>query len=394
MTDITVRVKDLTIGYDKKMICENMNFAVKVGEITCFMGKNGAGKSTLLKTIAGLLPSVKGEVLLLEKEQKSYKRNELSKLLAVVLTQRISVDFMTAMEIVCMGRYPHTGFMGRLSDSDRKISLTSMEQTGAIELKDRVYSTLSDGEKQKVLIARAIAQEPKILLLDEPTTHLDIKHKLEIMDLLNGLARDRKMSVILSLHELDLAVKACQHIIAMKDQRIMYDGAPEAMEKDDLINRLFDMSPNRFSHVTGSVELSAGQSDQYFIVACCGSGIPVYRLFAKNRKGFSTGILYESDSDYSVALSMGADVIANKPYETKQEKEQEAVNCVEKARIIVDTGFPINDQTIQNKLLINQAIEKNKAIFSFRNKGEFEKEFGKAQVTYINDPSDMESIFR
>ena len=394
MTDTTVKVKDLSIGYEKKIICENMSFDIKAGELTCFMGKNGAGKSTLLKTIAGLLPSISGDVLLLDKRLKEYKRNELSKLLAVVLTQRISVDFMTAMEITCMGRYPHTGFMGRLNDKDRVIAQTSLEQTGAIELANRVYSTLSDGEKQKVLIARAIAQEPKILLLDEPTTHLDIKHKLEIMDLLNYLARDRNMSVILSLHELDLAVKACQHIIAMKDQRIMYDGAPEAMDEEDMINRLFDMSPKRFSHVTGSVELSAGKSHQHFIVACCGTGVSMYRLFAKNRIGFTTGILYESECDYPVASSMGAHVLANKPYETNLDIQQEAISCIDKAQTIIDTGFPINDQTMQNKMLIVHAVEKNKTIISFRNQEEFEKQFGKAQVTYMKDTADVEKIFR
>ena len=168
-----------------------MNFDIRQGELTCLMGKNGAGKSTLLKTVSGLLPAIGGDIRLFGKSMKEYGRNELSKTVAVVLTQRISVDFMTAMEITCMGRYPHTGFMGRLSQHDKKIALSSLEQTGAAELAHRLFSTLSDGEKQKVLIARAIAQEPKVLLLDEPTTHLDIKHKLEIMELLNRLAKEK-----------------------------------------------------------------------------------------------------------------------------------------------------------------------------------------------------------
>lgn len=390
MSDTTVKVNNLSIGYDKKIICENMDFSTRAGEITCLMGKNGAGKSTLLKTLAGLLPCVKGEVFLLGKNMKEYKRNELSKVLAVVLTQRISVDFMTAMEIACMGRYPHTGFMGRLTDQDKTIAWESLEQTGAADLADRIYSTLSDGEKQKVLIARAITQEPQILLLDEPTTHLDIKHKLEIMDLLNRLVKERNMSVILSLHELDLAVKACQHIIAMKDKHIIYDGAPEAMDRDDMINRLFDMSPRRFSYVTGSVELSAGASDKHFIVACCGTGVSVYRFFAKNRIGFSTGILYESDNDYPIALSMGANVFANKPYDPDRDVEQRAIECLSKARTVVDTGFPFNEQTFHNKKLLEYAVSGNSQILSFRSREEFEKEFGKTQVTFVKNTAEAE----
>jgi iron complex transport system ATP-binding protein len=388
-----ITVNNLTIGYDQKVVCENMNFDIRQGELTCLMGKNGAGKSTLLKTVSGLLPAIGGDIRLFGKSMKEYGRNELSKTVAVVLTQRISVDFMTAMEITCMGRYPHTGFMGRLSQHDKKIALSSLEQTGAAELAHRLFSTLSDGEKQKVLIARAIAQEPKVLLLDEPTTHLDIKHKLEIMELLNRLAKEKNISVVLTLHELDLAVKVCQHIIAVKDGKVVYDGTPEAMEKEDTVNRLFDMSPGRFSYVTGSVELPVGSSENIFIVACSGTGVSLYRQFAKRRAGFSTGILVESDCDYPVALSMGANIFAVKPFTEAKEAKEKAMACIDKAKTVIDTGFTIHEQAKGNKELILYALSRNIRIVTFRKKEEFEKEFGKAQVLYIENEVDFDRIF-
>ena len=221
------------------------------------------------------------------------------------------------------------------------------------------------------MIARAIAQEPKVLLLDEPTTHLDIKHKLEIMELLNRLAKEKNISVVLTLHELDLAVKACQHIIAVKDGKVVYDGTPEAMEKEDTVNRLFDMSPGRFSYVTGSVELPVGSSENIFIVACSGTGVSLYRQFAKRRAGFSTGILVESDCDYPVALSMGANIFAVKPLPRR--RKQKSHGMYRQGENRHRTGFTIHEQAKGNKELILYALSRNIRIVTFRKKKNLKK---------------------
>ena len=172
---------DLTVGYEKKKVVENINLAAEKGQLVCLLGPNGSGKSTILKSLSSLLAPLSGSIHLQGRELKDISRRELSKILAVVLTERLSVGFLTAFEVAAMGRHPHTGFLGGLQKNDREIVQSCLQMVNAENISQRCFNELSDGERQKVMIARAIAQQPELIILDEPTTHLDVRHKLEVL---------------------------------------------------------------------------------------------------------------------------------------------------------------------------------------------------------------------
>ncbi|EQI65653.1 ABC transporter ATP-binding protein [Clostridioides difficile] len=185
-----LKTNNLSVGYNNKVVISNINVEVKNGEILCLLGSNGAGKTTLLRSLSKLISPIKGEIYLNGVNINCISRKALSKKMALVLTNRLLGDLMTVQDIVNIGRYPYTGFFGSLSKKDLIMVDEALESVDALHLKKRYFDELSDGEKQKVLVARALVQEPEIIILDEPTTHLDIKHRLELINILKKLSKE------------------------------------------------------------------------------------------------------------------------------------------------------------------------------------------------------------
>jgi iron complex transport system ATP-binding protein len=240
----TIRISGLSIGYTGKhgvkMVSEGISDTLRNGELTCLLGENGAGKSTLLRTLSGFLPPLSGEIFIMGKPLKSYKEKELATVIGVVLTEKNNLQNMTVEELVGMGRSPYTGFWGRLSAEDRQKVMSSLDMVGIPSLRDRLVQTLSDGERQKVMIAKALAQETPIIFLDEPTAFLDYPSKVEILHLLRRLSREMQKTIFLSTHDLELALQIADQLWLMAKGRGLKVGCPEDLTRDGSLERFFN----------------------------------------------------------------------------------------------------------------------------------------------------------
>ena len=239
----TIQLYDLSTGYrsrrEEKVISQHLELSITPGEVVMLMGPNGSGKSTLMHTMAGLLTPLSGEVIISGKPLSSLKMKELARLLSLVLTERIPAGNMSISDIVAVGRYPYTGFRGSLRPEDKVVIREALTACHLDGMQERLYSTLSDGEKQRVMIARALAQETPLILLDEPTAHLDLPSRLEVTTMLRTLARSLGKSILISTHELDLALGWADTIWLMDRAGEITASAPEDLILGGHIERVF-----------------------------------------------------------------------------------------------------------------------------------------------------------
>jgi len=246
MTDFpqpVLRTVNLTAGYisAKKSteIITDANLSLSGGGITCLLGANGAGKSTLLRTISGLQPPLAGKIIIDGRDITEISRHDMARLISVVYTERTHAGALTVEETVALGRQPYTGFFGRLSADDRRIVARSLVAVGISNLASRFMATLSDGERQKVMIARALAQQTPVIILDEPTSFLDVASRLELMDLLSRMATQQGKAVLLSTHDVANALAIASFLWLITPDRHMVCGTPEAIIQSGGMDRVF-----------------------------------------------------------------------------------------------------------------------------------------------------------
>jgi iron complex transport system ATP-binding protein len=242
----TIQIRHLSIGYKQKnnasIVAGNLSATLCGGELTCLIGANGVGKSTLMRTLAAFQPALAGEIRISGKNITAYSGNELSKIVSVVLTERVEVNHLSAFELAGMGRNPYTGFWGALKAEDKIIVQKALQQVGAAHLSDRPVETLSDGERQKVMIAKALSQQTPVILLDEPTAFLDFPSKVEILQTLHHLSRTTRKTIFLSTHDLDLAMQVADTLWLMDNDRGLTTGSPERLARSGCMENLF---PNK-----------------------------------------------------------------------------------------------------------------------------------------------------
>lgn len=295
----------LTVGYDGKPLIKEINIRLNKGEILTLIGPNGAGKSTILKSITRQLSLISGTVYLEQAEMSRMTNKEVSRKLAVVLTERMRPELMTCEDVVATGRYPYTGTLGILSEEDKKKVQNAMEMVHAWDLKDRDFTAISDGQRQRILLARAICQEPEILVLDEPTSYLDIRYKTDFLWLLRSLARKRQMAVVMSLHEIDLAQKISDQVVCVKEHRVDRVGTPEEVMTTEYIQELYAMQDGVYDAAYGSVEFPKPTGDVHtFVIGGGGYGIPLYRKLQRQGIPCAAGILPVHDREYPVAKAL------------------------------------------------------------------------------------------
>lgn len=245
MNNNTIILQNLTIGYKSKShtttIANNLNGTFRAGELTSLLGRNGCGKSTLLRTITGFQTKISGNIKLLDKPSEKYDIHERALNISIVTTEPTKVPGMTVFDLVAMGRSPHTGFWGRLSNSDKNIIEQSIAMVGMQEYTNRELSTLSDGEQQKCMIAKAIAQETPIIILDEPTSFLDYPSRVKTIALLRDLAHNLHKTIILSTHDLEQAVKFSDCLWLLDKQKGLTIGTPQELASSNAINEYFDI---------------------------------------------------------------------------------------------------------------------------------------------------------
>lgn len=228
-----ITLEQLSVGYKGfSPVVTDINVEIKSGELTCLIGPNGIGKSTLLKTLTGFLPKLGGRLLLDGRDIDLLSQHERAKYISIVLTYKTDVQNLSVAEMVGMGRMPYTGFWGKLNADDREIVAEAINMVGINHLKDRMVQTLSDGERQKVMIAKALAQQTPIILLDEPTSFLDFPSKVEMLQLLHRLAKETDKVVFLSTHDLELTLRIADRLVELNKSGLHI--VPARQVKDEI----------------------------------------------------------------------------------------------------------------------------------------------------------------
>ncbi|MFQ7392375.1 MAG: ABC transporter ATP-binding protein [Collinsella aerofaciens] len=257
------RISDLSAGYDKKVVVEGVDLEVRAGDVVALIGPNGSGKSTILKTITRHLAPLAGTVELDGREISRWKTAEFARNLAVMLTDRPRTELLICRDIVEAGRHPYTGRMGTLTPDDNNRVDEAMKTAHVEGLPERDFMQISDGQRQRVMLARAIAQDPRVLVLDEPTSYLDIRYQIDLLRILRHLAKSRNVAVIMSIHELELAQKSADKVICVKDGRVFRAGAPEDIFTRETIGELYDLQHGTFNERFGSVEIGRPHGDAH-----------------------------------------------------------------------------------------------------------------------------------
>ena len=236
-----LQMEHVSVGYDGKALVKDIDISIEKGEIVSLIGPNGSGKSTILKSIVRQLALVAGTVELSGEDFSRMKESEAATRMAVVLTDRIKAELMTCYDIVATGRYPYTGRFGRLTAEDEEKVEEAIRLVHAEEIGTRSFNAISDGQKQRILLARAIAQDPEIIVLDEPTSYLDMRYKLELLTILKRLSREKKTTIVMSLHEIDLAQRISDRILCVREDHTFVWGTPQEIFKDDLLQELYGL---------------------------------------------------------------------------------------------------------------------------------------------------------
>jgi iron complex transport system ATP-binding protein len=238
----TIQLQNLSTGYREnggnKLVSSNISADIESNELTCLIGANGIGKSTLMRTLAAFQPKISGEIMVQGKEIDAYTDKELARIISVVLTERCDIQNMTVEELVGLGRSPYTGFWGTLNDADKEVVKQSIAWVGIEHLSQRHVQTLSDGERQKTMIAKALAQETPIIFLDEPTAFLDMPNRYELCNLLRSLAHNEGKCILFSTHDVDAALPVCDSFAIIEEERLRKLPTPDAATE---IERIFKL---------------------------------------------------------------------------------------------------------------------------------------------------------
>lgn len=299
----TVEIRNLSIGYRSKtktkVVGSDLNASVLGGELTCLLGANGVGKSTLLRTLSAFQPKLSGDCYILGKKINEYPEKELARLISVVLTEKLDIKNISVRELVGLGRSPYTGFWGTLSKQDEEVVDYSISLVKIENLADRLFHSLSDGEKQKVMIAKTLSQETPIIFLDEPTAFLDFPSKVEIMQLLHNLSRKTGKTIFLSTHDLELALQIADKIWLMDKVNGIKIGTPEDLSLDGSLSGFFARKGIIFDQNTGLFRIEGSHTTQ---IRLAGHG----QNYAMVRKALLRNSIYASRNvESTIYLEVG-----------------------------------------------------------------------------------------
>jgi len=379
MSFITLKINNIACRYESTEILENIEFSASGGDFVGVLGPNGSGKTTLLRSISRTLRPHMGAVLLNEKNIYALPSKEVARNLAVMPQDSpISFDF-TALEIVLMGRTPHLGRFEIESAKDLTIAKRAMELTNTWHLSERPITELSGGERQRIILARALAQEPKVLLLDEPTTHLDINHQIEILSLIKRLNKEEKTIVIAVFHDLNLAALYCDFLILLHHRKIFSLGSPEKVLTAENIKKVYNaevlvkrhpttnsiyvtLFPRR-NYVSPSTLFLKGASkgrSPFVIHIICGAGTGSQLMHLLLEKGYqvTAGVLNAIDTDHETHQHLGISIVSEAPFSPISCEMHEAnLGLIDQADVVVLTNVPFGYGNLKNLEAAEFALE-------------------------------------
>lgn len=374
---------NLSAGYEK-VVVDGVCIDVRGGEIVAILGPNGAGKSTLLKALASILKPVKGVVYINGRNIRTLNTSELAKNVSVILTEKVDAGFMTGFEVAALGRYPYSDTLGRLSYEDERIVEECLELVNAKDLASKPFSEMSDGEKQKVMIARALAQMPKVMLLDEPTSFLDARHRMEIMLLLRRIA-ERGVAILLTTHDVELALRLCDRVVLLSKGKVICSGEPEAILKDDLLSKIYMTNKAKFSEKLGAFEIAVKSEPQIHVVCGGGTGYSLMRFLARKGIAFTAGVLHAGDVDCCVAEICAVRCTVERAFNKISLENLEKTKKLAEGKVVVDSAFPVGELNAANLRIFEVA----KVVLSFRDRNSFEKLCPSVDAVFIKSAGDL-----
>ena len=364
---VKLTIDGVDCSYGSVDVLKNVGFVVKSGQFLGILGPNGSGKTTLLRSISRVLKPKKGTILIGNKDIYQMKTVEVAKQVAVVpQTTPVTFDF-TALEVVLMGRNPHMPRFKMESKKDLDIAKHSMELTNTWEFAERPVTELSGGERQRVIIARALTQEPRILLLDEPTTHLDISNQLEIMDLIKHLCDTQKLLIVAVFHDFNLAARYCDSIILLKEGKIIAVGKSEETLTSENVREVFNVDTIVRKHpITGSLHViplskPINLKRKYLLIhLICGAGTgsPVMKILLDEGYRLTAGVLNLLDTDQETARLLSIPTTNEAPFSPITNEAHNAnLKMAIKANVIVVTSTQFGEGNIRNLEVAETCLE-------------------------------------
>lgn len=292
-----LKIEALAVGYEESTVLEDISLTVYAGDMICLMGANGSGKSTLLRTICGLNKKKSGNVFIENKEIEMLQNSELSKLISIVLTERSNINGLSVEDIVRLGRFPYTNVWGKLQEHDRQIINQSIELLNLEDIRTSLAEELSDGQLQKVFIARALVQDTPIIILDEPTSYLDVSSKLELMSVLERISTEKNKALIFSSHDWDLVLEMCSKVWLIENKSLISSGAPEELLLSGKIQKIFKHESFYLNNSNGRFcELREMKKSLNFI--CEDAIVREWTIHALNKIGYEVTELSELKLHY------------------------------------------------------------------------------------------------
>lgn len=369
-----LEINNLEFGYGNSLVLKGISFDVKDGEFLSIIGPNGSGKSTLLKTLNKLYDIKNGSILIQGKDIQSYKSREMAKKVALV-PQDTSLDYdFTVEEVVMMGRHPYKGRFEIEDGEDLSIVYEAMEMTNTLKLKDRIITEISGGERQRVFIAKALAQKPSIILLDEPTSHLDINHQMDILNLLKTLNEERGMTIVLVIHDINLAARYSDEIILLNQGVIQGKGKPEDVITTENVEMAYNLKvaieKNKYTNTTylTPIEIRArgdrNNIKKIHVISGGGTGIEsINKLYLEGYK-LSLGVLNVGDSDWSLGKSLRIPMVEEAPFSGISENSyKKNIEKIKNSDIVIITRVPIGTGNLKNYEAAYEALKLGKKVY-------------------------------
>lgn len=356
---ILLHTEQLTVGYQKKALIPDITFSVQAGQILTLIGANGVGKSTILKSLARQLAPIAGTIFIGEQELSSISHRNLAKSMSILMTHSVQTEFLRCIDVVEAGRYPYTGQLGILSEQDHEKVAEALRLVHGEDLAQKDFRKISDGQRQRILLAKAICQEADILILDEPTSFLDVRYKLEFLTILKNLVREKQIAVILSLHELDFAQRISDVVLCIRNHTVDRIGTPDEIFTDAYITELYEITCGSYEHLYGTMELPAPTgTPETFVIGGGGTGNSVYRQLQREGTPFYAGILQENDLDYPAAKALAAEVVTEKAFEPIGESAvQMAISLLQRCKRMIVCCKQFGTMNRRNQELIRFAEE-------------------------------------
>lgn len=368
-----LEIKNLEFGYGDSLILKGIDFNVEDGEFISIIGPNGSGKSTLLKTLNRIYGINNGSITVLGKDIDDYNSREMARSVALV-PQETNLDYEFSVEdVVMMGRHPYKGRFEKEDEEDYHIVYESMKLTNTLYLKDRLITEISGGERQRVFIAKALAQKPSIMLLDEPTSHLDINHQMDVLNLLRELNQNEGMTIVLVIHDINLAARYSDEIILLNRGVIQGKGTSEEVITTENMERAYNLNvaieKNKYTNTTylTPIEIRKRPDEtmkKVHIISGGGSGQDVINKLFCNGFELSLGVLNVGDTDYSLGRSLGIPIVEEVPFSAISVKAyKKNMEMVNKSDLIIITQVAIGQGNLKNYEVAYEALKEGKKVY-------------------------------